>query len=373
MSDTEKNVNEEPIEEEKSEILPENPGKKSTIFGVIFLLVITAAVLVVLLNLNDFNSTMRLLGSIKQEDILPAILCLTAFVIISPFSLCLLCRVKRSSTSFMQNYLIGASEHFFNGITPYQTGAQPFQVYYFARRGVSAAEGTGLIITNYIAHLFALNGLIAISLIYSGDFFGSFVQSGTVWIPVLGIVMSFLTLFIFFGLATSTCMRAGIKRFVRWLCRFKWIGKKLSGSIPTFDAYCDNAQMGAREVLAHPLAFIGAIAIRLASLLFYYAIPFFILRALDVELSYEFFFYTLMATCFATNAVVWIPTPGTAGGIEFSFTVLFSLFAGFSGAVAAAAAILWRALTYYILMIVSFAEYLVLEIFFKNKRTKDNS
>lgn len=221
-------------------------NSKSIVLGFIFLIIMTAIVLFCIFNFNDFNDTMKVLKSVTGKDILLSIGCLILYILICPISLCILCKVKKLKTNTIQNYLIGASEHFFNGITPYQTGAQPFQVYFFSRRGVKPSEGTGIAITNYLAQLIGLNILMIVSFIYAKDFFGSFVESKT----------------------------------------------------------------------------------------------------------------------------VWIPTPGTSGGIEFSFTVLFALFSGFSGSVAAAAAILWRGITYYILLLVSLIEYLILEIIFKNKKDK---
>lgn len=344
-------------------------NKKNQVFGLIFLLIVTAAVLYVLFSKNDFGETMQAMTSASGLDLVLAVVCLVLYLVICPISLCILCKAKGTAISPVKSYLIGSSEHFFNNITPYQTGAQPFQVYAFSKSGIKAAEGTGLVICNYLSFLVALNALILMSLAFSTEFFGRFSKSNMMWIPIIGVVMNLFTLLLFVCIITCKWVRDGFKKCLRWLCKFKWIGKRFTKSIPTFDQYCDNAQQGAREVLDHPGAFAAAVALRAVSLIFYYAIPFFILRSLNVTITYEHFFYTILATCFAVNAVVWIPTPGTSGGIEMSFTILFSLFTGFSGAVAAAAAILWRALTYYSLTIISFIQYLILEIVIK----KDNS
>lgn len=342
-------------------------NKKHQMFGALFLLVVTIAVLYALFRANDFDETIAALTSASGIDLVLAVVCLIIYILICPLSLCVLCKAKKTKVSLVKSYLIGASEHFFNNITPYQTGAQPFQVYSFSKGKVKAAEGTGLVICNYLAFLIALNTLIIASLFFSKDFFGSFSKGNMMWIPMIGVIMNLFTLVMFLCIIMCKWVREAFKKCLRWLCKFKWIGKRCSKSIPVFEAYCDSAQQGAREVLEHPKAFAMAVLLRAVSLLFYYAIPFFILRSLNVNITYDYFFYTILATCFAVNAVVWIPTPGTSGGIEMSFTILFSIFTGFSGAVAAAAAILWRALTYYLLIIVSFLQYIVLEIMQKRE------
>ncbi len=366
------------IQESQEEINQDNNledvrknNKKGQIFGIIFLLIMAFAVLYVLFSANDFDEIMTALNSASGLDFVLAVVCLAAYIIITPISLCVLSKSKKTKISNTQSYLIGASEHFFNNITPYQTGAQPFQVYAFSKGNVKAAEGTGLVICNYIAFLIALNTLIICSLFFSQDFFGSFAEKSMTWIPILGVIMNLFTLVMFLCLVTCKWVRNGLKKGLRWLCKFSFIGKRFSKSIPSFETYCDNAQLGAKEILKNPFAFTIAVCLRLTALLFFYAIPFFILRSLNVHISYEFFMYTMLATCFAVNAVVWIPTPGTSGGIEMSFTILFLILEGFSGAIAAAAAILWRALTYYLLIVVSFLEYLLLQFIQKRKKSKE--
>lgn len=357
------------VENEFEQIHKKN--RKGQIISVFFLLILTGLVLYVLFRNNDFGETMKAITSAKGVDLLLAMGCLIAFIALTPVSLCILCKAKKTKISSLQCYLIGASEHFFNNITPYQTGAQPFQVYSFSKGKVKAAEGTGLVICNYISFLIALNSMILFSLVFSKDFFGNYAEKKILWIPILGVVMNLFTLVLFLCLVTCRWVRNFFKKALRFFCKISFIGKKLGKSIPSFDSYCDKAQLGAKEVLKNPGAFFLAVLLRFAALLFYYAIPFYILRSLGVHVPYYYFFYTILATCFAVNAVVWIPTPGTSGGIEMSFTVLFAIFSGFSGAVAAAAAILWRALTYYLLMIISFLQYLILEIVQKRQKAKE--
>ncbi len=342
-------------------------SKKGYIISGIFLAVMTGAVLYILLSANDIDDIAAALSSVKFRDFLPAIICILAYIIISPISMCILCKAKKAKISNTQSYLIGACEHFFNNITPYQTGAQPFQVYAFTKGGVKAAEGTGLVICNYISFLIALNTLVLSTLVFAGDFFAGFSQRNMAWVPALGIFMNLLTLVVFLCIVTCKWMRDFFKKVLRLLCKIPLIGNRFSNSIPAFETYCDNAQLGAKEILNNPKAFIKAVIIRFISLLFYYSIPFFLLRSLNIELSYDYFIYTLLATCFAINAIVFIPTPGTSGGIEMSFTIVFTLFSGFTGAVAAIAAIIWRALTYYLVTLVSFLSYLLLRLIQKKK------
>ena len=63
----------------------------------------------------------------------------------------------------------------------------------------------------------------------------------------------------------------------------------------------------------------------------------------------------------------YIPTPGSSGGIEFAFQSLFATIAVMSDSEVVSGMLLWRFLTYYVLMILSFLVYLL----FENKTSKN--
>ena len=66
-------------------------------------------------------------------------------------------------------------------------------------------------------------------------------------------------------------------------------------------------------------------------------------------------------TCF-------IPTPGASGGIEFAFQSLFINLAGVTKTVAVSGMLLWRLLTYYLLMFISLLIYFYFEFVVIKKR-----
>ncbi len=94
----------------------------------------------------------------------------------------------------------------------------------------------------------------------------------------------------------------------------------------------------------------------------YYAITFYVLRAFNIAVSYADLFFVICGTSFAITACVFIPTPGGSGGIEFAFTSIFVFIAsGITKDLGASGMLLWRILTYYGLMLLSFIFYLILE------------
>lgn len=64
----------------------------------------------------------------------------------------------------------------------------------------------------------------------------------------------------------------------------------------------------------------------------------------------------------------FLPTPGSSGGIEFAFSIIFTAFISMSDATANAGMLIWRLLSYYLMMIISLGFYIGFEIYLKHKK-----
>lgn len=361
-------INDEKINDNKNDKKPVN--RKKTIISVLIVLLITAVVFIIFFNFNDIGETLELIKKVDGNDMGYAVLCLVFYAALWPLSLCLIAKSNKFETHFLDNYCIGLSEHFFNSITPFSTGGQPVQIYLYTQKKVKASHSTGIIVANFIALMIASNIYAIGSLVYYGRFSTNFNPS-TSWMIGLGFAMNMFTLVFMILMATCKFVRDFFEKILKKLCNIKFIGKHLGKAIPAFHNYCANAQSAAKEIFSHKLVFITAIILKMISLCFYYAIPFFILKALDVELAINTLPFIILASAFAITTMVWVPTPGGTGGIEFAFTTIFTTFAGVTTTIGLTGMILWRALTYYLLMVISFIAYITYEILVKRSKKGD--
>ena len=369
---------------EKAEIKPDiqnNPdkndsknkkpiNKKKIISEILVVLLISAVTFTILLSFQDLDDVWQEMQTANLSDLGIAIACLFLYMLIWPFSLCLISRAMHLRKHFLDAYLVGFTEHFFNGITPFSTGGQPIQVYLFTRRKITAANSTGLILTNFVAYMVATNAFAIAALFFYSSFARNF-NGSTIWIVGLGFALNFFTLVFMILMATCKFIRNLLERFLLSLCKIKFIGKYLTKLVPIFDTYCINAQTASKEIFSHFWTFLGSILLRGISLAFYYAIPFFILRSLDVNLAWNVLPIIMLATAFAITTMVWVPTPGGTGGIEIAFTMIFTTFAGVTSSIASAGMVIWRGITYYLLMLISAISYILFEIKVKHDRKKE--
>ena len=116
-----------------------------------------------------------------------------------------------------------------------------------------------------------------------------------------------------------------------------------------------------------------AIFARIFSLAFYYSIPYFILKGLGVSLEFSDIVFIMLASSFTITTMVWVPTPGGTGGIEFAFSMIFiTFFASMTDpqTIATAGMIVWRFLTYYLLMVLSAITYISYELIIRHRKRK---
>ncbi|MFA6796197.1 MAG: lysylphosphatidylglycerol synthase transmembrane domain-containing protein [Bacilli bacterium] len=341
--------------------------KRKTIRNIILAAVITIAILALVVCLNDFEDTLNVLQQANGEYIWYSVIFVLAYFLLYPIPLCLLTKHIHKESKFWRIYIIGTTEHFFNYITPFATGGQPFQAYAMKKTGVPVRESTGILLMNYIVFMLVTNTFAIISLYYYRQFTENI--SNLTWIVIIGFSLNFLVLILFFVMAYSRHFRDGsIKLILKITRNKKKIKEKGEREALKVAEYFSSAQRAAQELLKSPMLFLSSFLIKAITMAIYYAVPFFIIVAMVANLSPEYLaeankniFYIMAATSFASTIVVWVPTPGASGGIEFAFQKIFSTVPGITSAIAMSSMLIWRLITYYGVAIFSCLGYFVSE------------
>ena len=333
---------------------------KKVIRMVIFGSAITIFIMTLILSFNDFEGIMDVLKTTNVKYLMLALLLLLIYAILYPLTTVILTKAKKCDISYLNTYLIGSTEHFFNGITPFATGGQPFQVYAYTRLGVKPADSTGILMMNFIIFMLVTNFYALCSLFYYPQLSSNI--SNLTSMVVIGFSINFFVLIFLISVATTKKVREWLEKALLWFCRFKFLKKFIEPGIPKFNDYCYQAQNAFKELWRHKTAFASCFVIKFFTMGIYYAITFYILLALGVKVSHDQLFYIICGTAFAITMCVFVPTPGSSGGIEFAFKSIFqSIAVGVTAEVAMGGMLLWRLLSYYLMMLLSFFTYLILE------------
>ena len=334
---------------------------KSIINKIILGLAVTILILLLIIFLTtDINAIKTAFSNINIGYLFAGIGLTLLYFILSPITTCILTKVKKCNIGMLDTFLIGNTEHFFNGITPFATGGQPFQVYSYSRLGVKASASTGILMMNFIIHMAVTNLFAILSIAIYPELINA--VGNLLPMIIIGFTMNFLTFGFIILLACSKRVANFLVYLLKLLGKIKFLSKFITPAIPAFQKYCEDTQSAFKELWKHKGATLLCFFVRAITMFVYYAITFYILRSFNIGISYKDLFFVICGTSFAITTCVFIPTPGGSGGIEFAFTSIFVFIAsGITKDLGASGMLLWRILTYYGLMLVSFIDYLVLE------------
>lgn len=331
--------------------------KKSIAPKIIYFAIISIAVIIVVFSVGDIGQMAQTIKNSRPEWMLATIGVLLCYIFLNQLPMFILGRADNKKLKATDALMIGTTEYFFNGITPFASGGQPFQVYSFSRIGIKPSRGTGVVLLNYVCYQTSIVLFCLLSLIFYPRIK---TIPGIKVIIAVGIIINILVLAVFLGIGFSPFIRKILEKIVYWFLSLKIFKGRFEDKKVAFDNYCRDVQASVKEMFDYKFRFFVSLLLKFLSLVLYFAIPFFILKALNVQISYGEIPFICAMTTFATAMSCFIPTPGSSGGIEFAFKTLFSTIPGVTD-VTFAGLILWRFFTYYLLMLVSFIVYLIFE------------
>ena len=361
----------------------QNPHNKKSrrrlISNIIFLVLLSILVVTLILSLGEISKISAQFQEIAKGDnwkyLIAAVGLILAHFFLWPASQCIYGKALNIEATVGESYLIGCSEHFYNGITPFAAGGQPFQIYSYTKRNVSTAKATGVILASFVTFMIVTNAFALASLFFFSRIAEGFDAMDMGWakyVSLIGLIINFLVLIFIISLGVSKGLRNLLTRIVSTIANWKFFYKKEKGlrrkigtalqkAVPAFEEYCLNAQTAFKETWSHKLATALAIFIKVICMACYYLVPFFILKAVGIEVGYDKLILVMFATSFAINAVVWMPTPGGVGGIEFAFIIVIAAVTTASKSDPQAVVLIWRLLTYYLILLISFGANAIFE------------
>ncbi len=334
-------------------------NKKSIIKNVIFVLTILILAVVILLQFDDIESVFSIISGINTNYFILVIFVLIIHWLTWGMSLFLLIRRKTKEISKTKLFLITNTDLFFNGITPFSSGGQPFQLYAFTRSNVKASDATSSLLMNFIIHQLTVNILCILSLVYYNEISRQ-VDSFIIFV-IIGFVINFAILFICLTASISVRIRSLYYKLFDVVCKIKFVNKFIGHKKQEFVEYIEEFQSSFKELCAYKSTLIYSILMRTICMLAYYSIPFVILQSFDLNLGIDIYFYSLALSTFNFAIMSYIPIPGASVGAELGLQTFLLTIAGVDVTTAIAVIVIWRFLTYYLTMFYGFITYVIFE------------
>ncbi len=238
---------------------------------------------------------------------------------------------------------------FFNGITPFSSGGQPFEVYLLNKEGIKMADSANALLQNFITYQFALIfvGTIAIILNKIFNIFpdGNLLKNVVLVGYLINVIV--MSLIIFFSRAKRINTKVFSKIF-DFIFHFKFIKnkeEKRKKAEKALDDFYNSTAMMKNNFNNTLYSFLY----NLLSLFCLYMIPLFVFFSLK-EYDTINVIHSLVLSGYTFLIGSFVPIPGATGGLEYGFIDFFGIFS--KGAALSSAMLVWRLITYYLGMLI---------------------
>jgi uncharacterized protein (TIRG00374 family) len=310
----------------------------------IIIFVITGLILYFILK-DNFKDIISMMMDANIWWILLAVIIFIVFFFFDQFSFYLMTKQYQKDIKFRYIIYLGVVTKFFNGITPLSSGGQPMQIYELHKKGISVSNGANIVIQNYIVFqiAFVIWAIIAYILNHAMHLFQSVPLLRE--LTMIGFIANGVILVILFLISFSKNFNRTI---VNWLINFMAKFKKKmnkDAEIEKWNKRCDDYYENAQILIKEPKIFLSCILLQFISLMFYFAVPFFIAYAIGVGKDLSLL-NTIVAGEYIYIMGCYVPIPGATGGMEYGFLGFFGNF--LTGYSLSALMLLWRFLTYYL-------------------------
>lgn len=326
-----------------------NMNKKlSKKLNIIILIIITLLVLFFSLK-DNFKETVNQILTMNIWFLLIAFLLLSVFWIFRSYPMYTFCKKINKNFKFSQAFQLTLRTQFFNAVTPFATGGQPYQIYYLKQSGIDYASSTSVVLENFIVYQIALVllGLIAL---FSNKIFHIFDKVQLLQqLIALGFIVNTLVIVVMFVVAFSKKMnKTLIDLGIKFLTKLRIVKDKEK----TLDKWHENItkfHKSAKLLLKDKKIFIFNIIYNFIALCCLYLIPLFVLYSMGNFDAFN------AGTAIVTSAYImiigsFVPIPGGTGGLEYGFVQFYGNF--ITGSSLSAMMLVWRFITYYFGMIV---------------------
>lgn len=314
------------------------------------IILILATVLVLYISLKDnFHEVVEGFKKLNPFWIIIALIFMFGYYFLRALSLHSFTSKFKKEITFKEILKTVYITQFFDGITPSSTGGQPYQLYYFNKRGIKISEGTTIVIQNFIVYQISLIilGLIAV---ISNKYLNLFETVGPIKkLILLGFIINVIVMLGLFSLAFLKKLNHFILTLgIKLLSKIKIIKNK-EEKIEKAEEYIEQFHDGTKELLKDKMTFLKTIFFNFTALLLFYTIPAILVFGLGDYKSINIY-YAIIASAYVMLIGSFVPIPGATGGLEYAFTQFFGVF--IIDPTLTLIMLLWRTTTYYLGVIV---------------------
>lgn len=322
--------------------LKSTPCNIAVIFGLTFLVLYVSMK-------DDGGQVMEALSHVNVWWLTAIILAMVLERFMLGWGLALECRLTHPKYTVMQGFVNSYVAGLFNNITPGASGGQIAQGYIFRKQGIPVSNSVGVLWLDFIVYQATMCAFVLGLILFKFHYFYAN-YSQFFLIVIFGFMVGAAVIVFLSALALSP-------KFYTWLtttginigCKLHLI-KDRQKTLANLNTQLSQFSKEIVVLRTHR-KMIAMLAIEdLARLIIYYSVPFFSAKALGLSVAGDRYFDMLALASFVAMVNAFLPMPGSSGGTEATFILMYSTL--FTKAEATSIMILWRLVTFYQVLVV---------------------
>lgn len=265
------------------------------------------------------------------------------------FSLMLECRQSHPKYKWSQGFINAYVAGFFNNVTPSASGGQFFQMLIFRKQGIPISNSVGILWLDFIVYQSTMSAYVLLLLLLRFQYYYQNYSSFFL-IVIFGFLVSS-------GIIVFLWLLANSRKFYTWLTtKGIEIGAKMH-IVKDKDKMLENLErqleIFSKEIVVlkthKKLIAILSLTV-IARLTIYWSIPFFSAKALNVNIGWDRWLDMLALAAFVAMVNAFLPMPGSSGGTEATFVLMYSTI--LNDVDATSVMVLWRVMTFYVTLLI---------------------
>lgn len=347
----------------------------SNIFFVAVLVLTIVLMYQLSMNAADGQKTFsEIWKNIRVEYAVASVLTLLTMIVLDTMKYFVILHATTGKFRLLMSLKTSLIGKYYDNITPFSSGGQPFQIHYLHKKGLTGGESTAVIFIKFCFNILLLLAISMCLMVFNKDALYTYVtnESQRNWFLVLGWVGFALNCSIPLLIIAFAVFPKLMETLTRW---FLTLGHKMK-LIKSKDAIVLRAKRVASDfrsafvIMFHkPLHAICLTVCCLGELFLSMMLPYFVVVALAgtaVTPSWDLMFAIMTLNVYVSMTVTAVPTPGNSGALESAFLLILTSVAE---SVLFWSVFSWRFLSYYTFIIIGVCIFVV-DFIRKQRRQK---
>ena len=308
---------------------------------------------------GEGEDTIRALTSFNYLFLLLALAGIIVYWLLESASMQLICNSLFRGFSFVKTVIVTIIGQYFNCITPLSSGGQPMQAYYYQRFGLPIQHAMPMLLCRFIAYQFTM---IVYAIIVLALRFNYFMQDlrPIMYLVAIGFFGGFILIASLLLLAFA---KGPIIKAATWAINLLGrigILKNPDHTLASATKSLEESYVGIRYLLKEPLLLTKVCLVTFVQLTVYFSLSWVIFAGFGLDLEslgmdpIDGYFTIISCQAFIYLISSFVPLPGAIGASEASYITFFN-YVYKDASVVALSTFIWRALTFYLPIIVGMA------------------